>query len=779
MTKIEDIKRDLQSFADDESDVIYESNGAFIFTKQGKDISFTFSEDEETGAEYVQYEGNKIPYKTFLAKEVAKLDIFASKLIEKRSHLEHFVNSGAQLKSLSGDQVGSSLDLLFSNCKEKLYATKITFITADAGHGKTALLREFQFDQAKRYLNKESNFVFWHVDLQGRSLVRLNEALMYDLGELRISGLGLYHASVMCLIRHGLLVLAIDGFDELAAEIGGSAALGSMSYLVGQLEDKGTIIAASRRTFFNTQDYVRRTKMLKSEISPKCEFQEIKLDNWNELDVMNYIQSKFPSEDKDDLYRAILNEVQGNVNHPILTRPFLVTKILDILVEDRSLDATSFTRIVENPIEGIASVVETFAKREVSKWKLRDTETGNPYLTFEQHIKLLQYISEQMWESQTDQISNEAIEFFTTSLCEDWGIEDRFRQRVVAMATSHALLIPADGNDNFRKFEHEEFKNYFIARALADLINDSILEINKNNRRLKKFLSLSQLPDSVAQFASSYLSKSVSVVQQYLKLFASIVEEEWKPTYLQLNVGTLVPFILDDVLFEESIQFDAKINYSSLCFENKTIVNVSFINGTFINISFRDTKLAKTHFISCNFNELRIYRESENNFTDTFFDKSNISLLSLYNGDGYVDYSIYTPEKMVVQLNRLGFVTKGAVEIAEADGIVTVYKEPSEFKKALLKFLNIYNRASVQYESNIMQDNSAYKAIRGILQKEVIPFLEKNKIISEAAKTKSTRQVLHKAWGLNVDLEDLLKSDGVDDKEYSWFWKLVDEQNHA
>lgn len=70
---------------------------------------------------------------------------------------------------------------------------------------------------------------------------------MYEIGVLRLSGL--YYNSIITLIRNGLIVLAIDGFDELAAEIGGEKVLGSLTNLVTELDGQGTIIAASRRTF--------------------------------------------------------------------------------------------------------------------------------------------------------------------------------------------------------------------------------------------------------------------------------------------------------------------------------------------------------------------------------------------------------------------------------------------------------------------------------------------------------------------------------------------------
>ena len=83
---------------------------------------------------------------------------------------------------------------------------------------------------------------------------------MTELGELRINGL--YYNSIITLIKNGLIILGIDGFDELAAEVGGDKALGSLSKLVQDLGGSGTIVAASRRAFFNTQDYINNSSLI-------------------------------------------------------------------------------------------------------------------------------------------------------------------------------------------------------------------------------------------------------------------------------------------------------------------------------------------------------------------------------------------------------------------------------------------------------------------------------------------------------------------------------------
>ena len=257
----ENIKRDLASFADDENEMVCDDRGNVIFERHGKLLSIQIKEDED-GRKFVNYNGIEIPYRLFLAKELSHLDILASKILQRKYQEElSYVDSNVILMSIDQQRQGKAMPLLYEESKNTaLIGTKISFVTADAGHGKSMLLRHFQYSQAQKYLDNNTNFLFWHIDLHGRDLVRLNEAIMYELGELRMPGL--YFSSILTLMRHHLIVLGIDGFDELAAEEGGETALNSLSSLVSQMQGKGVLIAASRRAFFNSQDYLRRTNIL-------------------------------------------------------------------------------------------------------------------------------------------------------------------------------------------------------------------------------------------------------------------------------------------------------------------------------------------------------------------------------------------------------------------------------------------------------------------------------------------------------------------------------------
>ncbi|BDS10885.1 hypothetical protein [Aureispira anguillae] len=766
---LEEIKLDIQSFADDDADVIVENNGNILFSRNGKDIIIDIYQDLETGQFLVNYEGERMVYRQFIAKKLANLDLFATKIVEKRMPPDPYIDGNAVLFSATNSQEKKGLELIHEECSKFLLSgTKLTFITADAGHGKTALLKQYQSEQANRYLRGESSFLFWHVDLQGRELVRLNEAIMYDLGELRIPGL--YYSSILTLLKRKFIVLSIDGFDELAAEVGGSIALGALSSLVLQMKNSGTIIAASRRTFFDTQNYIKRTKILRGKISSECQFNEMKLQNWSKDNAIDFIS--YYDDDPQKIYQELLIELNSNSSHPIITRPFLLTKVIQGMAE-LEVSPAEFIGQLSDPLEGVAAVVEAFTKREVSKWKLRDSDTGKPYLSYEQHVTLLSQIAYDMWESKSDKISIEEIQLITTLLCDDWVIELKVRPRIISMVNSHALLIPPNNSQaDLRKFEHEEFKNYFLSRYLVTIINSFPSSNRSIKRQLKKILYIAQLPDSVAKYTSKYINVDNINMPALLDMFASIIEEEWKPTYLQTNIGTFIPYFLHDYSPKTIIEFSAKVNYISLIYENKNLSRIRILNGNFINISFRNTKFENVVFDNCTFNEIRVHCDSENNFRGTRLVDCDIACVILYKDNNIIN-SAYSPLSISVTLKDLGF------ELNKEEILPSIKVRNPSFKKVVNRFLNVYNKSTLFYEMNIKEDGF-YSKDRGLILNDIIPLLLKYRILEERT-TKSTKKVNSKAWSLTIDLKELFSADAEnnnlecdrDNENIVCFWEEV------
>lgn len=754
--------QEILSFADDEDDVIIESN-RLTFQRLNQLVTVELIEDD--GKLLVKYNGNTIPYKTYIAKELARLDIMANKICQKQlSENSIYVDTNATLFKSSQKIDGDALTLLKNECLNRNdYETKICFVTADAGHGKTILLRHLQFETAEAYRKNQLDYILWHIDLHGRDLLRLNEAMMFEVGALRMSGL--YYNSIITLIRNGLIVLAIDGFDELAAEIGGEKVLGSLTNLVSELDGQGTLIAASRRTFFNTQDYIKRTKLLQNSIDQTCEFDELKLLNWKRKECVQYMTYYFDQETAEQEYGVMSNILRNTDSHPVIERPFLFTKLVNYAIDGNpTMKPSEFLQSGGDNFESINKVIEAFVRREVQKWTYFDNQTGKPYLTFEQHIELLTELAQEMWHSQKDYISVDVIQYVTTILLDVWNIETELRPQILRVVESHAFMVIAENGDSFRRFDHDEFKDFFIACGLKKMLLKAI-ELDSFDI-VRKFLYCCQMQESVARYLVKMLDDAclMPIVRGLLKMKSN----EWKPTFLQPNLGILLPYMLDGSINTEVVEISDKVIFTSLVFENRVLRDIKFVDCTFINISFSNTILRNVLFERCTFTDIRFNIHSNNYFENVVIDNdcevAKVTKVDDLNDEGYSEYSPYNIDMLLV---KYGIRRTSISKIS-----VTINKD-SEYRKLVRRFLNKFLRSTHQYEVNFTDDQEYYSMSAKDLIEDVIPMMIKYNIIQEVH-NKNTHQRSTRAWALkDLEISDIYKAEENPQSKLYPFWVEV------
>lgn len=759
------IRSEIATFADDIDDIIYESDGSITFERMGLVLQLRLAKKGEEVA--IQYEGKEFGYREFLAKELAHLEQFAKKILQKDDEEEElsYVDPDAVLVKVCGSKKGRALDVLQNECDDPAWlGARIVFVTADAGHGKSYLLRQFQRMQAKKYLEKESDYIFWHIDLHGRELVRLNEAIMYELGDLRITGL--YYNSIITLIKNGLIILAIDGFDELAAEKGGDVALGSLTNLVTELDGDGILVAASRRTFFNTQDYIQRAGLMNQKVSADCEFDEIRLQNWQEKQCVEYLNVYYSNPQKE--FDALKSLFRSSLSHPLLERPFLFTKIVSFASTDRKTPYEFVSHGGENDLDSINNIIGAFVRREVTKWSTTEKDTGKPFLNFNQHLRLLAEVANEMWVEQKDSISIDTIAFILAILFDEWKTDIDLRPMITRMAESHALLPVSNAGDKYRRFDHEEFRNYFLALALAKIVSECVKIDNFSSAY--SFLKIAQLPDTVSQYLVLQLKEEElrATLWGIMKIFQS----EIKATYAQSNFGTLIPFILDQINSTEVITIGSSVVFSSLVFENKTIKNVVFKDCTFINISFCNTKMENVLFDTCSFTDIRFNNIVRNNrFVDVIIDENCVvSKVTIYVTEED-NYSEYSPGNISNMLKEQGIRRTSKGEKIEDKPFVN-----SEYRKAVKRFLNKFMSSAYLYEKNIKEDPIYNSRKFDMIINEIIPQLLKFGIIEEVV-TNQTHQANTKAWRLKqYTVQEIYKAEEDNKSDLYGYWEEVN--NH-
>lgn len=747
MSNLEQISEELAAFADDDQDLAIEHSGEFLLVRGGHDIAGRLL-DDGSGSMRVEIDGATMTYRRFLTHRLGRLDVLAERILAKRSAPPAFIDGTALLSTASGDpKTLPATEALEMVCAEgSPFATRVAFVTADAGHGKTLLLRELQHRTAERFLAGESSYLFWHVDLQGRQLVRLSEALMGDLGELRFSGL--WMPAILRLMRMRALVLAVDGFDELAAEQGSTDALGALATLVRQLDGKGVVVAASRRTFFDTEDYLARAGLIRRSIASACQFDQIALSPWGRDEAISLLtelnQLYGRSADVDSLYTAALRELGGDVHHPMLSRPFLLSQFGRAII-DFGIEPATFIRGMDDPHKGVAALVQAFIEREVrDKWIHR--ETGEPYLTAEQHMELLGRVAEEMYEAQKDRLKLDVVETIASILMEQWGVEVERRVQAVSMVRMHVLLTtPADGEANVRSFDHTEFRDYFIAYALRRHL-EAAIETGSLGQ-LATILRIAQLTDSTAKYVCAMIDLRGERSRTLAERLAELCRREKRMTFVPLNVGTLLPFVLDGRQADsETLVIDAPAVFSSLVFEDTILTDVRFEGCTFLNASLSGIRWSKVQLIRCILGELTIDQESD--VSEVVLDDCEISGLRVVHQAEEVTRE-YAPTRVSSRLAQAGFTLQESLQ----QQLEIDEKSDSHHTKLVRRVLRMFQRTTVVNDHSIQQ---RFPQDFNAVINDVMPQLEQHHIVESRTWHGGGSSAV---WALMVPLDEVLKGE--------------------
>ena len=589
---IEEIRADIAAFADREEDVIIDK-GLVVFERDRQTVECQLIESPG-GTVDVQINKRTMSYSKFIGEELGRLSVLAEAIKQKRIDVVPYVDTKAALSNTT--LPSSGLELLRSKCEARnVGATRLIFLTADAGEGKTALLRRLTRSVADGYSTGRNNWLLLHVDTQGRSFVRLEEAVAKDLGQLRISGL--FYSGIIRLVRHGLVTIAVDGFDELLAEIGSGEAYSGLGAFLKQLDGRGTVIAAARSAYFESENYTAQSQLLLSLPNTQVEVEQMKLQRWSRRETMQLFENySRPSGERIQEPQQVydqLAEVLG-ADHLVLHSPFLVFRMAGMLAA-KVTPAEIKNEIGPSGLSVIPKVIKSFLQREVDE-KWRD-QNGDPYLTIEQHIALLSMIADEMWYQSTNSLPVEVVQLVAETLMEEWHLPQRVRVQVTERIKAHALL-PIASTPGERGFDHEEFLNYFLAERL-----DALLEDFTHEDPLRAFLEKHALPKIVGRWISVIRHRSPEQAGKFFDYLSVLAYTEVRSTYLKQNLGLIAASVAS---INTSV---AGVKLESMYFEGaelkgSKLTEATFIRCTFIDVVINDCEWIDCQFISCQINGL-------------------------------------------------------------------------------------------------------------------------------------------------------------------------------
>lgn len=496
------IEQDLAPFADPGTTLDVAAAGRAVSVRwemraEQKEAQFSLS----AGLDSVQvaFGGRTYSYSSFLASEgVADLRTTA-RMILQAAGTGPYVETKARLTGPGGrGELEPAVALMQRTLGAPSgSATRILFVTADAGAGKTVVLRELVKAQALAYQQGQTACLYLYVNAQGRALARFHEALATELNELRST---IPHHAIATLVRAGIVVPIIDGFDELLGVGGYDDAFASLSAFIEELDGNGQLVASARSAYYE-DEFISRATSSSLLGSQAWEVTAVAVAPWGVAERSEFVTLAVPEGERGDISRKV--EAAVARNEELLKKPFFVAKTVDLL--KRGIE-------VGEGADVLAQLVTAYLDRERTE-KLLDAN-HNPLLTTAQVQGLLAAVAEDMWRLETRELDRRSIRETANVVAEVEGLSEQARNTVVERMPYFAILSVGQSQGRI-SFEHEMFFGYFLSGVFQQALG-------VGGAVLASLLTRGSLPGEVAERVAQ--SVPADALQENLSRISKAIE---------------------------------------------------------------------------------------------------------------------------------------------------------------------------------------------------------------------------------------------------------------
>lgn len=440
-------------------------------------------------------------------------------------------------------------------------------VDGPAGIGKTHLIRLLAFERNEGY-GAGSPAPILHVQSRGRKLTTLNDVLAGTLQALRLT---LTFDQVPVMVRHGLLLVAIDGFDELADPHGYETAWGSLRDFVEELDGRGLIILAGRDTFINAESIRRSVALLDSDNTIAAHLRPL-----HPQEARDWLMAKrWAAPRVDQLESLGLFE-----ENSYALRPFFLAKISDV-----SKDGRSFNEFSEAPLTNlINAMLDREAK--LAARKVAGVDFAAIYREF------LMEVARDMADSEV-----ESIDVSTLSLIAEMVFSKHLSGDDLAISINRASsisLLEGDAKSGTRAFPHTEVLNFFLSLAYAELIVAG--DYPKSVRRGivgRDFLST---------FSDVLTAEKKSAVKDFCIAAQDALDRRLLDGRGGRNVCSLLLSVLDVDVLDSDFRLSAQQVDEGLV--RGTLPSGSLSSVDFSMLDVRGGDLSRASFINCSISQL-------------------------------------------------------------------------------------------------------------------------------------------------------------------------------
>ena len=592
------LRRDLAIFADLGTEppeiVIHGDRLVVRMFRNGEEVELQFRDNGAGAIVERSREGDvrtHASYRALLASErFGNLRRWAASqrivLKEALGEVESMIRTGGVLSSNGSTLQIEALDELLVSGEHSADTVRIMLIDGPAGIGKTKFIEVLALRRAETFLTHRRPLLL-HVESRGRVLTFLQDLIAFSLQRLRLL---VTYDQVPVLVRHGLVTLSIDGFDELGDPNGYDLAWGQVNELVAQIRGRGTLLLAGRETFIGAGRIKTKLTSLKGAYESVDALtllppEPATAKNW----LLNRGWTVEDLEAAEELFET------GSY----ALRPFFLTQLAEqeTAAEVRRKSAGS----------PLGFLVELMIAREAGKFgdsveRVLCAEERREFV-----IRFLREVARNMADDHT-----ESLEAGSLAWLVDYVVPESLDTDTVNILKNRAAVLAFLTNDatpGFRRFAQSQLHNYFLGEETLYAIASR--ELPKYVRRnilgadfLAAFSDLAHYrADTTPEHLDAFFASAAELAHGYLSLDrgarnltaclvtmlpAMGVSENLRlgPVDIDeaLMKGTAPPAVLDGVVVN---QLDIRgADLQELTFRNATVVTLIVDETTRVPPSF-------------------------------------------------------------------------------------------------------------------------------------------------------------------------------------------------
>ncbi len=682
----DEFKRVLTTFADNPNALDFDKGRLLI---QIMDEVLEVEVRQKAGSVLVTDNGDELPADQWLINRVARLPQLADRILSYIEQEPSFVTpSGKLLDQLEQsttdepqpvDDAATTIRRVLD--RRPAGTSSVLYLTSDAGEGKTTLINYVAYEQAKAYKKKETDWLLIPISLGGRPFLRFDDIITASLvNRLRFNFY--WYAAFLELVRMGVLVPALDGFEEMFMVSSSGEALSALGNLLESLESSGTLLISARKAYFEYKSFGNRAKIYDAIRSQSAAFADLAINRWDKQQFLEYC-NKRQIGDCGSLYEEVL--ARFGPHHPLLTRAVLVRRLLDVAGPMTNISSL-LGKLGTAPEDYFYQFVDTIIEREATeKWldTSGQTSVAQQLLSVQEHHILLSLIAQEMWLVSSDQIKDDALDVIAEIFADTYSKTPVVSRQIKERLKQHALIINVPGNRLMFTFDHEEFKNFFLGQAIGRTIAENAIN------DLRTMLRAALLPNQAFDSAIQYLRTSAFDLEAALKLLQEMSRAEIITSFARENCGGLIIRLLDG--FEKSPVLVQTVSFPLDALAGRKIHNATFKTCYFQPSRLDSSELKDCVFESCSFDRIELHPRTE---------LANVRLIdcgvtSLISADG--ENRVFGPNEITSLLARAGFDLPAHSQ-EQMEEPVAVWDEDL---RALERLLRTFTRATVIREDTI------------------------------------------------------------------------------